>query len=152
MDEREKTGTTSKTGHAGAGGSASDTSASDISASDDETAPGFSRFTRHVARAVGLAAVVVVLLLFFWTIARVVLLLFAGVLLAVLLGGLAHRLRAHTPLSYGWSLLVVAVGLIVLPGAMTGLILAGVAIRRDSPRMDSGSPGSRAWLTPQPAL
>ena len=72
----------------------------------------FSPFTRRAATVVGLTAAVIVLLLFAWTISRVLLVLFAGMLLAMLLGGLARRLATHTPLPYGWSLAAVVVGLV----------------------------------------
>lgn len=79
----------------------------------------FSPFTRRVATAVGLAAAIVVLLMFLWKVATVVLIVFAGILLAVILSGTAKRLSMHTPLPYGWSLLVTVtfiIGALVLLG------------------------------------
>lgn len=70
-------------------------------------------FFRRAAAVVGLVAAVVVALLFLWKAAGVLLLLFAGVLLGVLLHGLARRLTRHTPLPYGGAL------------AATCLLLAG---------------------------
>ena len=83
-----------------------------------DDAPSTSRFTRRSFVAAGVVAAFIVLLAFFDAIASVLLVVFAGVLLAVFLGGLARRVSRHTPLAYGWSLglvitlLVVAFGLL----------------------------------------
>lgn len=67
----------------------------------------FDPFPRRTLTAVGIAAAVAVLILLFHRVVGVLLLVFAGVLLAVLLHGLAKRASGHTPLSHGWALLLV---------------------------------------------
>lgn len=80
----------------------------------------------YSARAAGYAFVVVGVVLLaavLWIARQVVLLVFAGVLLGVLLRGLARWLEVHTRLSYRLSLATVMVGL--LGGlALTGWLLA----------------------------
>lgn len=61
-------------------------------------------FFRRAAAVTALVAAVGILLFFLWKAVEVLLLVFAGILLAVLLHGLARRLSEYAPLSYGWSL------------------------------------------------
>lgn len=98
---------------------------------DGPAGTSFSRFFRRAASVVGLSLAIVVVLLFFWSIAQVLLLVFAGLLLAVLLHGLASRLSAHTPLSYGWSLALVGVGLLALLSLAGWLLVPRIADQLD---------------------
>jgi predicted PurR-regulated permease PerM len=86
-----------------------------------------TRFTRHVLTAVGISAVtVLMLLLLLWFGAWVFLLVFASVLLAIFLYSLSRFIADHTPLSTGWSLAVVVLG---LSAAMAiGVWLMGAAL------------------------
>ena len=84
-------------------------------------------FTKRVLTTVAIVAVtVLVLLLLLWFGAWVFLLVFASVLLAIFLYDMSRFLCAHTPLSPGWSLAVVVLG---LSAVMTvGIGLAGAAV------------------------
>lgn len=98
--------------------------------------PHFSPFTRRVAVAVGFTALVVVLLLFVWMLAQVLLLLFAGLLLAVFLNGMARRIQAHTPLTYGWALAATCMGLVAVWGVI-GWLLAPAVVTQLSELTDT---------------
>ncbi len=65
---------------------------------------------------------VVALALFIWKIATVLLLAFVGVLFAVFLRGLAHRLSDHSPLSTSWALAVVSLAIVAVLAAMVLLM------------------------------
>ncbi len=76
-------------------------------------------FVRRTLVVLGLIALALLL----WRVAYALLLAFGGVLLAVLLRGLARKVRDWTPLGIGWSMAVVGValvGLIVLVAALLG--------------------------------
>ena len=76
-------------------------------------------FTYRVLVVLG----VLVVALFLWKIANVLLLAFAGVLLAVVLHGVASRVTKHTPLSTRWGLPVAGLlilGVLALVGWLIG--------------------------------
>jgi predicted PurR-regulated permease PerM len=73
-------------------------------------------FTRRVLVAVGITTSAALLLLLLWYAVDVLLLAFAGILLAIFLRGLSDWVSEHTPLSGGWSLAVVTLGLIFFSG------------------------------------
>jgi predicted PurR-regulated permease PerM len=73
-------------------------------------------FVRRVLVVLGLGGGFVGLALVVWAAADVLLVVFGGVLLAVLLRGLADLLRGALGLSPGWALAVVLLGLIALLG------------------------------------
>ena len=86
-----------------------------------------TRFTRRVLTAVGIGAVtVLVLLLLLWFGAWVFLLVFASMLLAIFLYSISRFIGDHTPLSTGWSLAVVVLGLSAAVGI--GVWLMGAAL------------------------
>jgi predicted PurR-regulated permease PerM len=70
-----------------------------------------SRYTRRVLIAVAVLIAFLLAAHVLKQVAAVLLLLFAGVLLAVLLEGLATKLCTYTSLSYGWGLALVVTGL-----------------------------------------
>lgn len=74
------------------------------------------RFVRHVLLGVGITAATVILLLLLWYAADVLLVIFAGILLAVLLRGLADAVSQYTSLGSGWSLAVVLFALALFFG------------------------------------
>ena len=78
--------------------------------------PELARYALRVVIAVGLAVGIIGLLALLWLAVDVLLLGFAGILLALLLRGLACRLASHSPLTGGWSVLVVIVVLAALFG------------------------------------
>ena len=68
------------------------------------------------ARRVLVAVVIVAIAIGLWKIVDALLLVFLGALIAVFLRGLARRVSDHTPLSVGWSLAAVSIGLAALFG------------------------------------
>jgi predicted PurR-regulated permease PerM len=72
------------------------------------------------------AVTVLVLLLLLWFGAWVFLLVFASVLLAIFLYNISHFMSDHTPLSTGWSLVVVVLGLSTV--LVIGVWLTGDAL------------------------
>jgi predicted PurR-regulated permease PerM len=66
-----------------------------------------------------------------WYAVDLLLLVFAGVLLAVLLRGLSDELSRYTPLSGGWSLVMVVLVLLVLLGVGIWLLAPQVATQVD---------------------
>lgn len=70
-----------------------------------------SRYTRRVLIAVVMLLAFLLIALILRQAAVVLLLLFAGVLLAVLLEGLATRLCTYTKIPYGWGLGLVVIGI-----------------------------------------
>ena len=98
-------------------------------------------FTRYVLITVAITAIVVVVLLIGWYFAYVLLLLFAGVLLAVLLRGLANWLSRRIPLATRWSLvLIIILPLIALGG---GLWLAGPSIAEGFQELQQSIPRAK---------
>ncbi len=83
--------------------------------------------TSKVLVIAGTTVSIVLVLLFLGYAASILLLLFAGLLLAVFLSGLATALCDRTPLSYGWSLAVVLLGLIALFAGAGWLIAPQIA-------------------------
>ncbi len=88
-------------------------------------------FTRKTLIVVGITVSVILVLLFLREVAGILLIIFAGVLLAVILSGLARRLSERTPLAYGWSLLVVVILLVGVLGLAGWLIAPSVAAQMD---------------------
>jgi len=89
--------------------------------------PGPARFARRVLTAVSIVAVtLLVLLLLLWFGAWVFLLVFASVLLAIFLYSVSHFISDHTPLSPGWSLAFVVLGLSA--AMVVGIWLIGDAL------------------------
>ena len=86
-----------------------------------------SLFTRRVLVVIALAVAVGAVLLFLVKASSVLLLFFAGVVLALFLGGLAGFIRDHTPLSRGWALglvVVLVIGFFVGIGFVAGPSIA----------------------------
>ena len=84
-------------------------------------------YTQRVLIAAGAVLGIVGAVYFLWELSRVFLLIFAGVLLAVFLGGLATQLAQRTPLPRGAALAVVVAGVIAFfvgVGALAGPRLA----------------------------
>jgi len=96
-------------------------------------------FARTVAVAVGITILLVALALLAWQVADVLLVVFAGVLLAVFLGGLADLVTRHTRLGHGPALAVVVVLLVAIVATGAWLLAGDIAaearqLRRDMPR------------------
>lgn len=85
----------------------------------DEGSRELAWYALRVVLAVGIAIGMVSVLALLWLAADVLLLGFAGVLLAILLRGLANFLARHSPLTAGWSLPAV----ILLLGTVFALAL-----------------------------
>lgn len=68
-------------------------------------------FATRALMVVGMAATVVVVGLFLWAVIDVLLLTFAGILFAIFLRSLSEGVCAYTPLTEGWALAVVVLGL-----------------------------------------
>ena len=79
--------------------------------------------TRQTLIVIGLTLLTAVLVLLTWYTSSVWLLAFFGVLLGVMLKGMADQVRKRTNLGKGWSLAIVVVVLIVVLGGLT--VLAG---------------------------
>jgi len=77
-------------------------------------APATSRYTRHVLIALGLLLVFGVVVWLFSAAFRVLLLLFAGVLVGVLLNGMANLLRRFLPMPYKAAVGVVCLVLLAM--------------------------------------
>lgn len=88
---------------------------------------GGTGFTQRVLMTVGIVTAAVIAGFLLWYGAQVVLLIFTGLLLAVLLRSLSVWLRDHTPLSDGWALAVVVVGLIALVTLGIWLVIPTIA-------------------------
>jgi predicted PurR-regulated permease PerM len=71
-------------------------------------------FAGKIAVALGIFALFLLLALVLWQGAEVFLLVFAGLLLAIFLRSLSEFLSERTPLSSGWALTVVLLGLVAL--------------------------------------
>jgi predicted PurR-regulated permease PerM len=80
------------------------------------------RLARRVFVTIGIVLLAMALAFLLWRMGYVLLLGFAGILLAVALDGLAMLVAQYTRLDRGWSLLVVIVTLIVVVGAIVGLL------------------------------
>jgi predicted PurR-regulated permease PerM len=79
-------------------------------------------FAGRVVVAVLITVVILAVAYFLWRGADVLLMAFAGVLCAVFLAALGEWVSRHTRLSYGWSLAVVVLGLLVLSGLLGYLL------------------------------
>lgn len=77
-------------------------------------------YARRVLIAVGIIALAVLLAYLLQYVGFVLLLGFAGILLAIGFDGLADLVYQRTPLTRGWSLTLVFIGLVVLMGALFG--------------------------------
>jgi predicted PurR-regulated permease PerM len=82
---------------------------------------GLTRYAIKVIIAVGITVVIAALLTLMALAVDVLLLGFAGILLAVLLRGVADLLARHSPLRGAWSVLVVIVALLLLIGGLAWL-------------------------------
>ena len=78
-------------------------------------------YAGRVLLTAGLVALIGVLLFLAWQVAEVLLLGFAGLLLAVLLRGLADRVSTHTPIKGGWALGLVLLVLATLIWALAAV-------------------------------
>lgn len=97
-------------------------------------------FARRTLFVVGATAAVSITLLLTWYASSVWLLAFAGVLLGVLLKGLADLVRRYTRLSRGWALAVVAT---VLMAAMVALFwIAGATLISQGEDLAQRLPGA----------
>lgn len=77
------------------------------------------RFVRRTLLALGISLLILLVLLLIWYAVHVLLMIFAGVLLGLLLRGLAGLLSQHAPISSFWALVVVLaviIGLSFLAG------------------------------------
>lgn len=88
----------------------------------NQQSPSEKTFTHRILIIVGIVAVAIIFVLSFGYFSYVLLLMFAGILLAVFLRGLAGWLSHYTPLSTGWSLVVVVLLLLEI-GAIISLWL-----------------------------
>lgn len=77
-------------------------------------------YARRVLIAVGIIALAVLLAYLLQYVGFVLLLGFAGILLAIGFDGLADLVYQRTPLTRGWSLTLVFIGLVVLMGTLFG--------------------------------
>ncbi|MFW5972826.1 MAG: AI-2E family transporter [Bacteroidota bacterium] len=87
----------------------------------------FSEFTRRTWAVIGATAAAAIVLLIIWRLTFVLLLLLAGVLIAVLLRGLARPLASRLPGGDGWALLAVIVIVILVLGAVGSLMAPRVS-------------------------
>ncbi len=85
---------------------------------------------RHIRTLLALALAGVLL----WQFGTFLLVLFVAILLAVGLNAPADRLARHTPLSYGWSLLIVIVVLLAAVAATSWAVAPDVARQADEVR------------------
>lgn len=92
---------------------------------------GDHNFTSRIVLAVGIITLAIFLSLLLWYAADVLLLAFAGILLAIFLRSLSDWVSESTPLSGGWSLGVVVVGLISILTIGIWLLAPGVADQID---------------------
>lgn len=92
---------------------------------------GDHNFTSRIVLAVGITTLAIFLSLLLWYAADVLLLAFAGILLAIFLRSLSDWVSEITPLSGGWSLGVVVVGLISILTIGIWLLAPGVADQID---------------------
>lgn len=92
---------------------------------------GDHNFTSRIVLAVGIITLAIFLSLLLWYAADVLLLAFAGILLAIFLRSLSDWVSEITPLSGGWSLGVVVVGLISILTIGIWLLAPGVADQID---------------------
>lgn len=92
---------------------------------------GDQNFTSRIVLAVGIITLAIFLSLLLWYAADVLLLAFAGILLAIFLRSLSDWVSESTPLSGGWSLGVVVVGLISILTIGIWLLAPGVADQID---------------------
>ena len=97
--------------------------ASGLRSEPDKLVLSYAGLARRALTATAVVVAVVLVLMMIGYAAHVFLLAFAGVLIAVLLRGLADRLTAWTRLPSGWSLAVVVVALAGLL-ALTGWLIA----------------------------
>ena len=74
-----------------------------------------------------MVAVVILVGLFVWAVVDVVLLTFAGILFAIVLRSVSAWVCAYTPLTEGWALAVVVLGLVTLLGGGAWLLAPQVA-------------------------
>ncbi len=79
-----------------------------------ETRPSIKNFAIKVAVSLGIFAAFALVAIVLWQGAEVFLLVFAGLLLAIFLRSLSEFLAARTPLSSGWALTVVLLGIVAL--------------------------------------
>lgn len=89
-------------------------------------------FALRVAVAVGICIAVISLLAMLWLALDVLLVGFAGILVAVMLRGLADLLSRHSFLRGGWSVLVVIVVLLSLLGAAAWFAATPVVTQLDT--------------------
>ncbi len=79
-------------------------------------------FPNRVLVAVGIVAVSLLTMYLFVVLSRVLLIVFAGILLAVGLGGGADILRRRTPLERPGALAVVITGVVLVPFLLSGIV------------------------------
>jgi predicted PurR-regulated permease PerM len=97
-------------------------------------------FKRRVLIGAMIVIALIILLYFLWQAVYVLLLIFAGVLLAVLLRGLAEFTAKHTRLSVGWSLAIVTLAIVAL---LVGIVwLAAPPISRQVEQLSEQLPQS----------
>ena len=97
-------------------------------------------FKRRVLVGAMIVIALIILLYFLWQAVYVLLLIFAGVLLAVLLRGLAEFTAKHTRLSVGWSLAIVTLAIVAL---LVGIVwLAAPPISRQVEQLSEQLPQS----------
>jgi predicted PurR-regulated permease PerM len=80
----------------------------------------YSSYTKRVFIAVGAAVGLAAVIYFAWQLARVFMILFAGILLAVFLGGMGRILRRHTRLNRQAAVILSVVGVLAVG---TGIVM-----------------------------
>ncbi len=80
----------------------------------NDARPSIKTFARKITVALGIFAAFIVVAIVLWQGAEVFLLVFAGLLLAIFLRSLSEFLSRRTPLSSGWALTIVLLGIVGL--------------------------------------
>lgn len=93
--------------------------------------PRDNSFLSRAGSVVAMVTVVVLGLILLWYLSSVLLLIFAGLLLGVFLRGLSETIHRYTGLPYGWSVLVVVLGLLALTIWGLWMIAPGIAEQID---------------------
>ncbi|HMQ29229.1 MAG TPA: AI-2E family transporter [Chloroflexaceae bacterium] len=106
--------------------------------------PQGGSFARRALTAVGIGALVAALLLMLWSLVEVLLVIFAAVLFAVFLDGLRRQISERTPITPGWALAIITVGLLVLVALGVWLLAPGVG--RQIAELEQTLPASLAAL------
>jgi predicted PurR-regulated permease PerM len=107
--------------------------------------PSSQRKHTSVAKNTLIVLAIVATALFLWHIKGALLIAFAGVILAVILGGFAGLLRNVLPISRGWSLTIVGLLFLIAGGAFS--FLFGAQIANEFAQLTEKLPGQVEELT-----